>query len=109
MATEEEYTQQLEKISHRPATPGDLLDDLIDCNALTQGEIAERIDVSRATINRIVQGHRAMTPDMAHRLGRLFGNGPDIWLNLQKQVDLWDALHMDRRHYEYIEPIARTA
>jgi plasmid maintenance system antidote protein VapI len=40
---------------------------------------------------------------MAHRLGRLFGNGPQLWLSLQQQVELWDALHMDVTAYESIE------
>ncbi len=29
-----------------------------------------------------------MTPAMALRLGKLCGNGPDLWLNLQKRYDL---------------------
>lgn len=36
-----------------------------------------------------------MSSDMAHRIGELFGNGPTLWLNMQKAIDLWDA---ERKH-----------
>ena len=106
MATEREKIERLKQRKVRPATPGDLLADLIECNNLSQGEVAERIGVSRITINRVIQGHRSLTPAMAHRVGRYFGNGPEIWLNLQNKVDLWDALHMDSKDYRHIQPLA---
>lgn len=109
MATEQEYLDQLKTMSRRPSTPGDLLADLMDCNNLTQAEVALRIGVSRATINRIVQGHRTLTPELAHRLSRFFGSDPALWLNFQKQVDLWDALHMDTSNFDEIEPLHKAA
>ena len=30
-------------------------------------------------------------PEMALRLGKFCGNGPDLWLNMQHKVDLWNA------------------
>jgi hypothetical protein len=45
---------------------------------------------------------------MTHRLGRLLGNGPDLWLNLQRSVDMWDALNMDTKCFEWIEPLKAT-
>ncbi|MBV9470490.1 MAG: hypothetical protein JOZ57_14725, partial [Abitibacteriaceae bacterium] len=44
-------------------------------------------------------------PDMAHRLGWLLGNGPGLWLNLQVNLDLWDALHLDQKAYHHIKPL----
>ncbi len=38
-------------------------------------------------------GQSAITPDMAVRLGKLCGNGPDLWLNLQGRYDAWEATH----------------
>ncbi len=32
-----------------------------------------------------------LTPNMALRLSKLFGNSPDFWLNLQRAVDLWQT------------------
>jgi plasmid maintenance system antidote protein VapI len=42
-------------------------------------------------INQIVKGKRAVTPDTALRLSRLFGTTPDLWLNAQLAWDLWHA------------------
>lgn len=109
MATEWEKIEQLKKLQQRPATAGELLADLAECNNLTQGELAQRLGVGRQTINELIRGKRALTTDMAHRLGRLFGNGPELWLNLQKQVDLWDALHIDTGAYGFIEPLRDAA
>ena len=46
---------------------------------------------------------------MAVRLGRLFGNGPNLWLNMQKAVDLWDAIQVNRKAYAGIKPLKRSA
>ena len=37
------------------------------------------------------EARRALTPEMALWLGKLFGNSPELRLNLQRNVDLWDA------------------
>lgn len=50
---------------------------------------AERLDVSRQTLHRVLSGQSAVTADMALRLGRFTGTSPVFWLNLQAQHDLW--------------------
>jgi len=109
MATDRERFAQLQRMTRRPSTPGELLADLIECNNLTQGEVAQSLGVSRLSVNQLVQGKRNVTPDMAQRLGRFFGNGPALWLNMQRNVELWDLLHMDLRRYEDIQPLRDTA
>jgi antitoxin HigA-1 len=109
MATEQEKIEQLQRMTRRPSTPGAVLADLMECNSLTQSEVAQRLGVTRQTVHEIIHGKRALSPDMAHRIGRLFGSGPALWLNLQKQVDLWDALHMDASAYAFIEPLQHAA
>lgn len=76
----------------RPAHPGEVVADLLADAGLTQGELALRLGISRQSVNALLRGRRAVTPDMAHRLGRFFGNGPELWLSLQANVDMWDAL-----------------
>ena len=105
MATEEQKIAQLKKMQRRPSTPGDLLADLMEGVGITQGELAERLGVSRAMVSRLILGQRALSPDMAQRLGRCFGNGPAIWLKFQQQVHMWDALHLDSREYQHIKPL----
>jgi antitoxin HigA-1 len=57
----------------------------------TIGEIATLLGVSRQTLHRIMAGETAVTPDMAVRLGKLCGNGPDLWLRMQVTYDAWEA------------------
>lgn len=91
----------------RPTAPGAILrEDVMPALGLTQTELARRLQVSRKTISEIVLEQRPLTADMAHRLGRLLGNGAAFWLNMQRSVDIWDALHADTRKYQTIQPIA---
>lgn len=99
----------LEKMTRRPLGPGALVEDLLECSGMSQGELAKKIGVSRATISRLVNAKQVLTPDMALRLGRYFGNGARIWLALQQQVDEWELLHADQSKYQFIEPQRLTA
>src|SRR5712692_4108359 len=51
-------------------------------------DIAILLVVSRRTLYDILEERQPVTPVMALRLGKLCGNGPDLWLNLQKRYDL---------------------
>jgi addiction module HigA family antidote len=93
----------LERMKGRPATPSEVLEDLLECNNLGITEAAKLLDVSRVTLSRLVNGRQDLSTDMAQRLGRLFGNGAAIWINLKQQVDLWDVLHADCTPYEHIQ------
>jgi addiction module HigA family antidote len=53
--------------------------------------------VSRQSINELLRGRRAVTPAMALRLAKLFGNSPEFWLNAQRAIDIWDAQRAIRR------------
>ena len=75
----------------RATHPGEILRaDVLPALALTQKEFAERLGVSRLTVSEILHEKRGITPDMAIRLGKLLGNGPEIWLRLQQAVDVWN-------------------
>lgn len=60
----------------------------------------------RATYRNLA---RALSPDMALRLGRLFGTSAQYWLNLQRNVDLWDSLEANRDAIEQVEPLPIAA
>ena len=90
----------------RPTHPGELLrEDVLPDAGLTQTELALQMGVSRLTVSEIVHEKRAVSADIAHRLGRVFGNGPELWLNMQKAVDLWDAEQANRHVYAKIKPL----
>lgn len=75
-----------------PVHPGRiLLKDYIEPLKLTRTELAEKLGVSRKAISSIVNEHKSITTDMALRLSKAFDTTPDLWLNLQKNYDLWHA------------------
>lgn len=74
----------------KPAHPGELLrDDILPALKLKYGETAKLLRVSRQTISSILNERQSVTPEMAAKLGALIGNGPDFWLRMQQQYDLW--------------------
>ena len=89
----------------RPTHPGVLLQDEIDARGLDQGTVADLVGVGRRTINEICQGRRSMSIDMAHRIGKLLGNGPTLWINMQKAVDVWDTEREHMKEYAKIETL----
>ena len=75
-----------------PTHPGAMLrEDFLPDYGLTIGNLAAALGVSRQTINELLRERRALSPAMALRLSRLFGNSPEFWLNAQRAVDLWQA------------------
>ena len=94
----------------RPTHPGEALrEDIMPSAGVNQAQLAKALGVSRLTISEIVLEKRAVTPDIALRLAKYFGTSPDLWLGLQKDVDLWNAMQMNRKIYERIKPLKRTA
>jgi addiction module HigA family antidote len=76
----------------RPIHPGEMLrEDFMPDFKLTTASLAASLGVSRQTINELLRERRAVSPEMALRLARLFGNMPEFWLNAQRAVALWDV------------------
>ena len=76
----------------KPLHPGELLrEDVLPAMGLAKAEIARRLGVSRQTLYDIIDEKKPITPAMALRIGKFCGNGPELWLNLQKTFDLWQA------------------
>jgi addiction module HigA family antidote len=69
--------------------PGELLrEDVMPALGRTRAEIARLLGVSRQTLHSILTERSPVTPEMALRLSKLCGNGPDLWLALQARYDL---------------------
>ncbi len=69
--------------------PGELLrEDVMPALGRTRAEIARLLGVSRQTLHAILTERAPVTPEMALRLGKLCGNGPDLRLALQSRFDL---------------------
>ena len=85
-------TKKLPKRGLPPMHPGELLrEEILPALDRPKTEIAKLLGVSRQTLYDILDEKQPVTPTMALRLGKLCGNGPDLWLNLQKRYDLHHA------------------
>ena len=91
----------------RSTHPGEMLreDFLPDYNMTVTG-LARSLGVSRQTVNELLRERRSVSPEMALRLSRLFGNSAEFWLNAQRAVDLWDAEQVIGADVERIKPLA---
>ena len=93
-------------MQRRPTHPGEMLrEDFLPDYDLTVSGLAEAIGVSRQSINELLRERRRVSPEMALRLARLFGNSPEFWLNAQRAVDLWDAGQAIQNDVARIQPL----
>jgi len=77
-----------------PTHPGGILRrHYIEPLSLTVSGLAVVLGVSRKTLSEIVNEHASITPDMALRLSKAFQTTPELWLNIQRNYDLWQASH----------------
>ena len=77
------------KMGLAPMHPGELLrEDILPALKRPKTEIAKLLGISRQTLYDILDEKQPVTPAMALRLGKLCGNGPSLWLNLQHAYDL---------------------
>ena len=84
--------KKLPKRGLPPMHPGELLrEEILPALDRPKTKIAKLLGVSRQTLYDIIEEKQPVTPVMALRLGKLCGNGPDLWLNLQKRYDLHQA------------------
>ena len=75
-----------------PTHPGTFLNAVvIPGTRKTKVEIAHLLGISRQTLHDILSTKSPMTPEMAVRFGKLFGNGAVLWANMQSSYDLWHA------------------
>ncbi len=89
-----------------PTHPGEMLrEDFIPDYGLTTAGLAEALGVSRQTINEVLREKRAISPVMALRLAKLFGNTPEFWLNAQRAYDLWQAKLGYQTEIDKIKPL----
>jgi len=93
-------------LTRRPVHPGEILrEDFLADYDLTVSGLAEAVGVSRQSMNELLRERRALSPEMALRLSRLFGNSPEFWLNTQRAVDLWDAAQALKSEMARIKPL----
>ena len=73
----------------RPTHPGEVLrEDVLPALGRPKTEIADLLGISRPTLYDVLNEKRPITPNLALRIGKLVGGGPEIWLTMQKAYDL---------------------
>jgi antitoxin HigA-1 len=93
-------------MKRRPTHPGEFLrEDFLPDYGLSVSALAEAIGVSRQSVNELLRERRSLSPEMALRLSRLFGNTPEFWLNAQRAVDLWEAAEALKDDVAQIRPL----
>jgi addiction module HigA family antidote len=95
--------------TRKPAGIGEILtEEFLGPMGLTQGQLAKAMGVPRKHANELCNDRRAITADTALILARVFGNSAEFWLNIQRRVDLWDAMNSPKRRkrIERAGPIA---
>ena len=82
----------------QPTHPGEmLLKEFLEPLGVTQKEFAEHLGWTYARLNEIINGRRNVTADSALALGEALKTGPEFWLKLQRDWDLWHAMNSHRK------------
>jgi addiction module HigA family antidote len=90
----------------RPTHPGEMLrEDFMPDYGLKVATLASAVRVTRQSVGELLRGRRALSPQMALRLSRLFGNSAESWLNAQRAVDLWGAAQAIKDELARIKPL----
>jgi len=80
------------RLSRRPTTPGEILDELyLEPAGISIAKFAEACGLTRKHMSAIVNGRASITAETAARIATVLGTTAQYWLNLQNAVDLYDA------------------
>ena len=75
-----------------PTHPGALLrDEMIPATGRSKVEISGLIGISRQHLYDVLNERKPVSPGVAVRLGKLFGDGADVWVRMQGAYDTWRA------------------
>lgn len=82
-------TAAARKPTRPPLHPGSVISETLEILGINAFTASKAIGVSAATLTNVINGKSGVSADMALRIGKYFGNGPRIWLDLQATYDLW--------------------
>jgi len=82
------------ELAFEPPHPGEYIrEDILPALNMNAAQLANHLGVSKQTVSNILNEKRAISTEMAIRLGKAFKNGARFWLALQMQYDLWQGEH----------------
>ena len=91
-------------LMHNPPHPGIVLREYL--GEMEVSKAATRLNVSRTTLSRVLNGRAGISADMSLRLSDALGTHPAFWSGLQMDYDLW---HTSRRRRPKIAPFRKAA
>ncbi len=93
---------------NKPLHPGEIVREVcIVASGLTVTQAAKKLDIDRTTLSRLINGHMGISAEMAVRLSLALNSPATLWLNLQRDYDLWIAEKMrNKLHVQKIESAA---
>ena len=91
-----------QKLERRPSHPGEILKTLwLDELGMTQLQFAEKLSIitggkikistMQTKLSEVINGKRSMSADFAVILGQALNTSPRMWMNLQVNLDIWEA------------------
>ena len=84
----------MNEMKRKPMHPGRFLrEEFLEPCGITQSDFAEALQLNRVTISKILNERQKITPDVAVRLSKCLKTTPDVWLNMQTKLDLWEEMH----------------
>ena len=90
-----------------PTHPGAVLrEDVLPAMGLSVTELTRRLHMSRQSLHRILAEEQPITAATALKLARLLDTSAEVWLNMQRNRDLWEQRRELAAELESIEPIA---
>jgi len=93
-------------MTRKPTHPGIIIkEDYLAPLAISIKDMASKLGVSRKTLSKIINKRGSITPEMALRLSRAFDTTPDLWMNLQKNYDLWIA-EKESSAWQMVKPLS---
>lgn len=95
-------------MKRQPTHPGKIIrEDYLDPLGIPVSEMANLLGVSRKTLSKILNLRGSVTPDMALRLSRALDTTPELWLNLQRNFDLWLA-ETSSKGWRNVKPLSTS-
>jgi antitoxin HigA-1 len=81
---------------HNPAHPGEIVQEYVEGLGLTVSALAAHLKVTRANLSRMIHGKTGVSAEMALRLSEAFGTSPEVWVRMQANYDLAQAMRKRR-------------
>lgn len=92
-----------------PIHPGIFLKEILDELGMSQNAFAHAIGVSPMRISHVIKGSRPVTAELAVLFGKVFGQAPTYWMNLQTSYDLKIVEKALAQKMQHVQPLLLAA